>query len=269
MSTISIGMTIDDIEPIDAIIQSLQNCPKISVVRVVFDENVSPKYYTNALQKLKHSCNVKIMGEILDSQFVKEVSLPAFKKRVQNYVNLLDSYVDIWEVANEVNGEWLGKTVDVVAKMTYAHDFVKQKNPQKETAITLYYNGDKSSENACWSKSKNQWELWCQNIPERIRQTTDYALLSYYECDCPLKSVPNWNNVFGILGNLFPNSKLGFGETGTSKMNQVEFLLKHYYTMQVSHPRYIGGYFWWYFIRDMVPMTKNVYKYFCSLLMVN
>lgn len=265
MNSMLCGMTIDDVEPIDAIIKSLQGCPKINVVRVVFDENVEPKYYIPSLKKLKQSTTVKIMGEILDSQFVKELSLAQFQKRVQSYVNQLDVYVDIWEVANEVNGEWLGKTADVVAKMTYAHDYVKQKNPQKNTAITLYYNGQKTSENSCWSKSKNQWETWCQNIPQKIRNTTTYAFLSFYECDCALKSQPNWNVEYTTLGELFPNAKLGFGETGTSKLNQVQPLLKHYYTMQLSHPRFIGGYFWWYFIRDMVPLTKENYKYFCGL----
>jgi hypothetical protein len=41
-------------------------------------------------------------------------------------------------VGNDINGEWLGTTPDVVAKMKGAYDLVKARG--NRTALTLYYN---------------------------------------------------------------------------------------------------------------------------------
>lgn len=37
----------------------------------------------------------------------------------------MSASVDIWVIGNEINGEWLGDTAGVVAKMTGAYDVVK------------------------------------------------------------------------------------------------------------------------------------------------
>ena len=73
--------------------------------------------------------------------------------RFKDYVTTLGSSVDIWEVGNEINGEWLfGNTrgcspkasvnstsqADVVTKMTEAFDYLKSQG--KVTALTLYYS---------------------------------------------------------------------------------------------------------------------------------
>ena len=50
------------------------------------------------------------MGEILDSFFVKNISTAAYGTRTTEYLNTLGDNVDIWEIGNEINGEWLGDT---------------------------------------------------------------------------------------------------------------------------------------------------------------
>ena len=240
------GVTVDDISGLNEITKSLSKLSKMPTTRIVFDENVAPSYYrdaTVAINKVSY-----VMGEILDSYYVKTLTVPGYLDRTSQYLNALGDVVDIWEVGNEINGEWLGNNADVVAKMSGSYDMVKSQN--KTAALTLYYNQD------CWSKPSNEMFTWANaNVPSRMKQGLDYVFISYYEADCNgLK--PNWPAVFQKLATMFPNSKIGFGEVGTSTRAQKADYLTRYYTMKINVPKYVGGHFWWYFRQDMVPSTK-------------
>jgi hypothetical protein len=243
------GVTIDSISNLSSIKTSLSKLSRPATARIVFDEGMGPSYYKNATTQLSSVANV--MGELLDSYYVKSFSVAAYKQRTTNYVNALRSTVHIWEIGNEINGEWLGTTSNVVAKMTGAYDIVKGKGLR--TALTLYYNDQ------CWSKPSNEMFTWAnKNVPTRMKQGLDYVFISFYEDDCNgIK--PDWQGVFERLGRMFPNAKIGFGEVGTKYASRKEEYIKRYYRMQINHPRYVGGYFWWYFKQDMVPYTKPLW----------
>lgn len=240
------GVTLDSIGNLSAAVTSLKSISKVPTTRIVFDEFVAASYYQNATQKIRDVSYV--MGELLDSMYVKQYSVQAYIDRTKEYVTVLGDNVDIWEVGNEINGEWLGNTSDVVAKMTGAYDYVKSQG--KTTELTLYYNQD------CWSKPANEMFTWAQtNIPDRMKQGLDYVLVSFYEDDCNgIK--PDWNQVFTKLHAMFPNSKIGFGETGTTISSKKAEYITRYYSKQLSVPNYVGGYFWWYFHPDMIPNTQ-------------
>ena len=142
-------------------------------------------------------------------------------------------------------------TASVVAKITGAYDLAKARG--KTTALTLYYNED------CWSRGSNEMFTWAQNnIPERMKQGLDYVLVSYYEEDCnDLR--PDWPTVFAKLAAMFPNSRIGFGEIGTTDPARKAEYLTRYYTMKINQANYIGGYFWWYYREDMVPWTQPLW----------
>lgn len=61
-----------------------------------------------------------VMGELLDSQYLTTVSVQGYLDRTREYLAALVDVVDVWEIGNELNGEWLGSNADVVAKMTGA-----------------------------------------------------------------------------------------------------------------------------------------------------
>jgi hypothetical protein len=243
------GVTTDSIQNISAILQSLQNLSKMPTTRVVFDEWVAATYYKDAVAQINKVSYV--MGELLDSYYVKQYTLDQYKARTTEYLNTLGNSVDIWEVANEVNGEWLGDTPTVVAKMTAAYDLVKAQG--KRTELTLYYNKD------CWANSANEMFTWAaKNVPDRMKQGLDYVLVSFYEDDCNgIK--PDWPTVFHQLALMFPNSKIGFGEVGTADAAKKSEFVTRYYNMSISEPNYVGGYFWWYFRQDMVPSTTTLW----------
>ena len=244
------GVTIDDISRLPDITTSLSKLAKMPTTRIVFDENVAPSYYRNAAVAINKVSYV--MGEILDSQYMNTVTVPGYIDRTNQYLNALSDVVDIWEIGNEINGEWLGSNADVVAKMTGAYDLVKAQN--KTAALTLYYNQD------CWSNKSNEMFTWANtNVPYRMKQGLDYVLISYYEADCNnLK--PDWPTVFHKLALMFPNSKIGFGEVGTTSRTGKAAYLTRYYDMKINEPKYIGGHFWWYGRQDMVPYTKALWS---------
>jgi len=244
------GVTIDDVSGLSDITTSLSKLAKTPTTRIVFDENVAPSYYRKPAVEISKVSYV--MGEILDSYYVKTVSVPGYIDRTTQYLSALSDVVDIWEIGNEINGEWLGNNTDVVAKMTGAYDLVKSQN--KTTALTLYYNQD------CWSKPANEMFTWANaNVPARMKQNLDYVLVSYYEADCNnLK--PDWPTVFKKLAVMFPNSKIGFGEVGTATRAQKAAYLTRYYSMKINEPNYVGGHFWWYARQDVVPYTKALWS---------
>jgi hypothetical protein len=244
------GITIDAIDPLTKIIESISSLPKRMTTRIVFDEWVPAAEYTEALEALHPKSY--IMGEILDSYYVKDYSIKQYSERVKEYLDAHGDKVDIWEIGNEVNGEWLGNPEHVATKIEDAYQQVKARD--YKSALTLYYNKD------CWAHSWEEMFQWAETrLSNNLRTGLDYVLVSYYEEDCNnLK--PNWQNVFTKLGELFPHAKLAFGEVGTSKSRNKTEYLKRYYTMKINHPRYVGGHFWWYFIQDMVPKTKPLWS---------
>ncbi|MDC8758297.1 hypothetical protein [Janthinobacterium fluminis] len=240
------GVTIDGISNLAATISSLNSISKVPTTRIVFDEYVPANSYLSATTQIRNVSYV--MGELLDSFYVRHYSVQAYLDRTTEYLNTLGNQVDIWEVGNEINGEWLGSNVDVVAKMSGAYDLVKARG--KLTELTLYYNKN------CWSNPANEMFTWAQNnIPARMKQGLDYVLVSYYEDDCNGLQ-PDWPTVFNQLHAMFPNSKIGFGEVGTAIASRKAEYVRRYYSKQINVPNYVGGYFWWYFRQDMVPNTK-------------
>jgi hypothetical protein len=61
---------------------------------------------------------------------------------------------------------------------------------------------------------------------------------------------------------MFPNARLGFGESGNSNDDddtaaQKVLLLNRYYQLEIRGDDYVGGYFWWYYVEDCLPYTAK------------
>lgn len=244
------GVTVDAVDHLSDIVTSLRSLRHTPTTRIVFDKFVPATQYVNAVKQIYPVSY--IMGELLDSAYVKRYRVDQYKARTVEYLNTLGSKVDFWEIGNEINGEWLGNTPSVFKKMTAAYALVKQRGGR--TALTLYYNQD------CWEDASHEMFTWAQkNVPGYMKQGLDYVLISYYEDDCNGLR-PDWPTVFNRLGAMFPNSKIGFGEVGTARKAAKAEYINRYYTMNIDHPNYIGGYFWWSFKQDMVPRTKYLWS---------
>lgn len=246
------GVTLDSTENLDTTVEVLRQLPERPTTRIVFDEYMPPENYTESIARINQTGNV--MGELLDSLYVKEYSLEQYKARTRDYVNAFIGQVAIWEIGNEINGEWVKNPNEprsaVAEKVAAAHDIVKASGGQ--TAITLYYN------EGCFADPQHEMFRWSEEVlPERIKNEVDYVFISYYEEDCNnLK--PDWQSVFERLNEEFPNSKLGFGEVGTRGSTQKKAdYLQRYYSIRPDVDNFVGGYFWWYFKQDMVDAYAN------------
>ena len=156
--------------------------------------------------------------------------------------------VSIWEIGNEVNGEWTGwkgkewensqitveRMEDMraqVAKEVFdINTALKKVIPDAKTALTLYYNDD--GENHGWTDDLKQDKngnsvaygenysmvKWAEAHRTALPDV-DYVLLSYYEDDNDdVKPNRNSGDVKGLvkslikLSTLFKEAQIGFGE---------------------------------------------------------
>ena len=257
------GVTVDDTTNLDAIVAAVRHLPRRPVVRIVFD--IDPHHpaatddWTEAVDRL--SAVATVMGELADSDEVKAIDVDAMRARTEAFVRAFGSKVAIWEIGNEVNGNWVGPRSVIAAKTIAAYDVVHAAGGK--TALTLYENtgcGDGADElsPAAWSQ---------EQLPPEMRAGLDYVFLSYYEDECHQlrPSLSEWQQRFDGLHALFPNARLGFGEIGMTDAasgrtrEAARSLLEHYYSLDVPVPGWVGGYFWWYFAEDMVPRSKPLY----------
>jgi hypothetical protein len=251
------GDTVDDVSNMTSTVAGLQNLPQAPTTRVVFDVGEPATYYTPAINALRPVSY--IMGELLDSSDETSISTSAYNTRVNSYLAAFGSKVDLWEIGNEVNGNWTGSYPTVSTKLTEAYNDVNAAG--KMSALTLYYNagcGDGSSELSPLAFSSKY-------VPASVRDGLSYVLLSYYETDCNgiRPSAATWTAYFQQLHALYPNAKLGFGEIGLNNpaksktLTSAESMVSYYYGLSIDLPYYVGGYFWWYFKEDCLPYTSK------------
>ena len=95
-----------------------------------------------------------------------------FRARIAQYIAALGDTVSVWEVGNEVNGNWVG--ADPMAKVAAMFDAAKSAG--RRNALTLYYENPTTPGFAMipWVD---------EHIPDghRMRSGMDYVLVSDYD----------------------------------------------------------------------------------------
>lgn len=244
------GITItnpwNQLTAITTALSSMNNKP---TARICFDQGQSGSSYA-AIASTIHSV-AYVMGQCIDSSEMTGYTVDQANARTAEFMNALGSNVDIWEIGNEINGNWLGTTADVVAKMTGSFDLVN--NAGKKTALTLYLTDAGPADMMAWVTA---------HVPARMISGLDQVLVSYYEDDNN-NYQPDWQDVMNLVGAAFPNSLIGIGECGTiNTANKAAYITRYYKTVfaAVTHPRFIMGNFWWYYDdTDCVPKTKTLW----------
>jgi hypothetical protein len=253
------GVTVDSTHDLSAIVTALSKLSKKVTVRIVFDRGMHPADYREAVEQIHKVAY--LLAEPADSSYVEHYTLDQYKALFTEYLKAFGDEVELWEIGNEVNGNWLGPVAEVEAKTSAAYDIVKAAG--KKTVLTLVYNeglGCAASPPDCAQAGQYEMYTWVQaHVPERMKRGVDYVLFSYYPGHSP-EFKPDWKREFAKTGDLFPHAKLGFGELGIEGSEAGKAaLIDQYYPMRIDHPRYIKGFFWWYFRQDMVPYTKPLW----------
>lgn len=243
------GITLDDPWKTKPIVDFLKSLPKRIAVRVVFDEQCKAVDYLDEVAEIaKHA---SIMGELLDSFFVKDYTLAKYERRAHDFFTTLKNHVSIWEIGNEANGDWLGE--NAAAKFEAAHKVIH--GGGGKTALTLYMDG------------RETWERWAlDHVPYIMGSTLDLVLMSDY----PHENggyLCNWPSVIERMGRIFPNSDLGIGECGMDprkySSDQRKACFDRYYrktAQAITHERFMGGFFHWFqaeFIGKNAPLSDE------------
>jgi hypothetical protein len=258
-------VTIERVTPLRPILRALRAHRHRPIVRIVFQAGRGPAYYQTAVKRIGRDANV--LGELLDSDGVRATSRAEVRARAQRFVNAFGSQVDVWEVGNELNGEWLGNPRSIIAKAAAAYGVITSAG--QRTAITLNYWPSHN----CYAHRWERPQPFARRLPARIRHGVDYLLLSFYETACRPPAHPtvgDFTHVFRRLKRVFPHSQVGMGEIGAQRasdgvpkptLREKKRIASTYYGMQQTlanrlGPRFVGGYFWWYYAQDAVPRRR-------------
>lgn len=258
------GFTVDSVENPDRVVESLEKLPVRPVTRIVLDAGLTPADYKPAVDKIRKVSWV--MAEPIDSVMTKSLTLSGYRNRMTSFMDGLKGSVDVWEIGNEVNGDWSGPSADVAAKVAAGYQEAKKR--RLRSALTLFWSD-------FYLKHERNLVTWSEaNLSRDVRRGVDYVLISFYpqSADGPH---PNWNDVFAQLAKTFPRAKLGFGELGladaafhlsTDPVKKAQLARRYYRQSPHYHDRYIGGFFWWSYLQDAVPSATGMWPLFRNAL---
>jgi hypothetical protein len=248
------GVTIDRIAHIATVVAAEKSLPERPITRVYFDVSEPASYYESAVALL-HTVS-GVMGELLDSSDATRISTSQFQSRVEDYLNTLGSSIDLWEIGNEVNGNWTGPYATGAAKVDEAYRDVAKTGGK--TALTLYaneYGPDHCGDGAAELTPVQYSERY---VPTAVRDGLTDVFESYYPTQCG-NSFPTRAQVASemrSLHTLYPHAHLGFGEmglphrVGPRTLATAEAVMRWAYGLAPGLPYYVGGYFWWYAYED-------------------
>ena len=257
-------MSVDDTSHLSAIAGAERAFARRPTTRIVFDTGESATAYTSAVRMLGKVSY--LMGELLDSSEETSVGTAAEHARIHRLLARLGSRIDIWEIGNEVNGNWLGPYAQVAAKLFDAYEQVRAAGGR--SALTLYANDMAPGDCGDGASELTPAQFSARYVPASVRDGIDFVLLSYYEQECGgvRPSAARWTAQFTALHALYPNARLGFGEIGLTApvkaqtLAQARSMIRYYYALRPRVAGYAGGGFWWYFAEDAVPATRPLWR---------
>lgn len=266
------GVTLDTLSNFNAAIDTIHGMfPTHAWIRLVLDPGVSAKSYANAV-RYAHEKHVSVLGELVDSSYMSGLTYPDFKQRVVNLVASLHS-VDAWEVGNEVNGNWLGKSVG--AKVAFAVSYVAS-HSKAPLMLTLYWQlGEDDATHSIF-------EWVSKNLTKSEISKIQFIGISLYPQEAPMGTA--FNRAVEVLHKVwFPDQKifiseLGYGGQGVSgswtwgaistPIQQVQVAVAVLYIKLLYGYTFSGGGpFWWYFSEDvktnhlLIFSLKSTYRY--------
>lgn len=259
------GVTLDDIRNFSDSLTIADSATKpYSWIRIVFDYGQRPGSYDDVVKEA-HDRGFKIIGAPIDSQAAKKyVTTEDYFERMKMFVEHFP-VIDAWEVANEVNGDWLitkpedrnGKPFGSLAdKINLSAKYVRDHGAK--VVVTLYWQltTDPEFTTFNWARA---------NLSPSIRENIDVVLLSMWVEDAPMGIA--FDQVMRMLQYEFPSKYIGLGELGywgdgtpkawwayDERDRDVgrRRVAAQYYSTALGYERSIGGSFWWYFYKDVV-----------------
>ena len=241
--------------------------PQDGWLRICFDPGEKPSYYAAEITHA-HALGLHVVGQILDSSEMRRWSVAAFEQRTREYVGALPS-VDEWETGNEVNGNWLGSIHSVVAKTTYASQYVKT-HTHARVLVTLYWElGNGPAVNAIFN--------WAHANLGSFAAYVDDLGISLYPRQNPMGEP--FDRVVTALHAAYPNQRImiteldydrgpgwWWGSRDSIAPQGRDAVAKLYQSAIMGYSYSGGGTFWWYFVEEvsrenpLYHTLKSVYR---------
>jgi hypothetical protein len=238
LSEMIYGVTIDRLDDFKATIAAFDKLPKPSIAGFVCDKGEPYSTYAGPLSLLGPSVILPV-----DSSDTASYSLSDYHYRYLDYVLPAAVNGDHTFEVNEINGDWCGPLSAQKAGMAVKTILYSG----HEALATLYLEGQDTASLYRWLDA---------NSISALLPSCQYIGLSYYPRESTDAPLTNFDSVFKELGDRFPNASLMFSELGAEGLTEptdaeIKSIIRTYCSLQVNHPRFIGGYFWWDFVTQM------------------
>ncbi len=264
------GVTLETVGRLAELEQALARHSRRPTARIVFQRGTGPARYARVVRRLHDDAD--LMGEILDSTAVRRTTVREYRNRTRAFVHRFGSRLDFYEIGNELNGEWLGRPRTINAKVAAAYDVVEEEHADLglRSVITLNYWPGRD----CYARDWEATLPFARKMPRRVRHGVDMVLLSFYETACSPRAHPTvrqFASTLRALEHIFPGARVGIGELGAQgradglphdpTLAEKERIARRYIGMHEQlhadvGPRFVGGYFWWYYATDAVPWDR-------------
>ncbi len=225
-------------------------------VRLVFDAADDPDAYRDRVRAAQQR-GLIVVGQLLDSSQLRAMPAARWRERVRAYVAALPT-VEVWEVGNEINGNWLGR--DAVEKVRYAAGYVRRHTTAR-VLLTLYWDlGESDPQDSLFTWLRDR-------LTPADAALIDEVGLSVYPQVHPLGIA--LDRVVQRLRDVFPGTRvsiteLGYGAPdlqqiwtagppGASRDAARAYLARLYGVAIRGYRPSGGGPYWWYFTQDAPP----------------
>ncbi len=261
------GVTIDSVTDLDAVEDAVRASSSPLTLRIVFDPREPVTHYRDAVRRLHR--RARLMGQIADSSDLARIGVAALRRRTEALLATYGDEIALWEIGNELNGAWVGRDQREIDGKTLAiYEAVRRHGGR--TAVTLnHWSGPQ-----CYDHAWEATLTYAAAMPAALRDGVDYVLLSIYETACAPRQLPSAAEIgdtLAGLGQVFPHAWLGIGEIGAQNRSdhlpadpdlaEKTRIAERYYGMDAElrrrlGVRFVGGYFWWYYVEDAVPRAR-------------
>lgn len=233
-------------------LRQLADSGRRPAVRVVLDDLAEINAWADAVGAIQDTGSL-VVGQVCDSFLIRDLTDAQWRARLDTVFTRLAS-VDVWEVGNELGGNWLGDKA--IERVTQAAR--RARSASRPSLLTLYYQlgqDEPRYSTFTWAKA---------NLTPALMELVDVVGLSIYPQHHPLGS--GADRILTALAAAFPDHQIAVTEAGygAEDLNDGPWwfgsaddihaarreVARHITSVGLGRARCWGAPFWWYFLED-------------------
>lgn len=128
------GINIDDIYSIKKYLPLIKELPKKPTARIVIDNDADMSDYEHGVKALAPFADIMI--QVNDSYDEKSLGLSEYVNKAKELLSIFGQTATLWEVGNEVNGDWL--SAKIWEKVEATLEVFRAAGHQDKTVVTYF-----------------------------------------------------------------------------------------------------------------------------------